>query len=346
VRRGTKDDGDMVSIRVLGVSLASALAWSGCGGAEGAGLQEPVDTGSGASGVGGGLDGSGGANSGRSGNDGGGSGGTSDGGGGPSDGGSTGGDAGSDSGEVDGGASSGCGQAPAFQGGTYELDVGGLTRTFIVDIPSDYSQDERYPIVFGFHGRDFSGAEFRDASYGDLLSAAGDAAILVHPDATEAGAWELDSQVDVEFFDAMLDVLSRGLCVDETRVFATGHSSGGYFTNVLGCQRGDVLRGIAPVAGGGPIIDGEQPTCTGPVSAWIAHGEDDPTVPFLNGEGSLEYWLGSDGCDAESAESVEPDPCVAYSCSAGFSVHWCAHAGGHDWPGFAAAGIWSFFESL
>lgn len=338
----------MVSLRVLGASLALALVWSGCGDAEGTGLEEPVDADSGASGAGGRPGaGSDGTNGGRSGNDGGESGGASDGGG-ASNGGSTAGDAGSgpDSGGPGTGPSAGCGQAPAFQSGTFELDVDGLTRTFIVDVPSDYSEDEPYPIVFGFHGRDFSAAEFRSEGYGDLLSAAGDAAILVHPDATEAGAWELTSQVDIRFFDAMLDRLSQGLCVDEARVFATGHSSGGYFSNVLGCQRADVLRGIAPVAGGGPVIDGEEPTCQGPVSAWIAHGEEDPTVPFSEGEGSLEWWLGSDDCDVASAESVDPDRCEAYSCSDGVSVHWCPHAGGHDWPGFAAAGIWSFFESL
>ena len=337
----------MVSIRVLGVSLVLAAVWGGCGDAEGTGLQDPIDGDQGSSAAGGRGGSAGGTNGGSSGDDGGGSGGASEEGG-ASSGGSSGGDAGSgsDAGGIDAGPSAGCGQAPEFQSGTYELEVGGLTRTFIIDVPSDYSEDEPYPIVFGFHGRDFSAAEFRSDSYGDLPSAVGDAAILVHPDATDAGAWELESQVDIEFFDAMLDVLTRGLCVDQTRVFATGHSSGGYFTNVLGCQRGDVLRAIAPVAGGGPVIDGDEPTCQGPVSAWIAHGEADETVPFLNGEGTLEYWLGRDDCDAGSAESVAPDPCIAYSCSGGSAVQWCAHAGGHDWPDFGAAGIWSFFDSL
>lgn len=344
--RGTKADGDMVSIRVLGVSLALGVVCSGCGDAQGTGLEEPIDpdvSGAGRGGSAGG--GRGGANAGGSGGDGEASGGADA--GGASSGGSSGGDAGSgsDSGGTDG-SSAGCGRAPALQAGAHELEVGGLIRSFIVDVPSDYSPDRPRPLVFGFHGRDFSAAEFREDSYGGLPSAAGDAAILVHPDATDVGAWELESQVDIEFFDAMLEVLSAGLCVDETRVFATGHSSGGYFTNVLGCQRGDVLRAIAPVAAGGPIIDGLEPTCRGPLPAWIAHGEDDETVPFSNGQGSLDYWLSRDGCDAESAASVEPEPCVAYDCSDGLAVHWCPHAGGHDWPDFAAAGVWGFFESL
>jgi poly(3-hydroxybutyrate) depolymerase len=152
----------------------------------------------------------------------------------------------------------------------------------------------------------------------------------------------------VEFFDAMLEALTGSACVDESRIFATGHSSGGYFTNVLGCQRGDVLRAIAPVAGGGPFGDGgDAPNCERPVSAWIAHSEEDETVLFANGEGTLDYWLGSGDCDRESFESVSPDPCVAYGgCSAGLAVRWCSYEGGHDWPSFAAEGIWEFFSSF
>src|SRR5690606_12526669 len=99
----------------------------------------------------------------------------------------------------------------------------------------------------------------------------------------EEMAWDTESQQDVVFFDAMLEALTEGLCVDESRVFAAGHSAGGYFTNVLGCQRSDVLRAIAPVAGGGPFgHTGGAPSCVGPVSAWIAHAEDDETVLFSN----------------------------------------------------------------
>ncbi len=245
--------------------------------------------------------------------------------------------------------SAGCDQAPEFQSGTQEIEVDGQSRTFILDLPDDYDRTDPYPLVFGFHGRGFSAEEFRSPSYGDLLSAAGREAIVVHPDADgDARAWDTESQQDVVFFDAMFEALTEGLCVDESRVFAAGHSSGGYFTNVLGCQRGDLLRAIAPVAGGGPFGEGgDPPSCERPVSAWIAHAEDDETVLFSNGEGTLDHWLGSDDCDANSFEPVSPDPCVAYDgCTSGLAVRWCVYDGGHDWPSFAAEGIWSFFETF
>ena len=133
--------------------------------------------------------------------------------------------------------------------------------------------------------------------------------------------------------------------MDEARVFATGHSSGGFFTNALGCQRGDVLRAIAPVSGGGPFTFGGD-GCTGEVAVWLAHAENDETVPFDSGVDSRDRWLAANGC-SETTEPVEPSPCVEYTgCSAGLPVRWCVYQDGHDWPAFGPEGIWGFFSSF
>src|SRR4051812_2917958 len=160
--------------------------------------------------------------------------------------------------------SPGCGLS-ALTNGAQTLSVGGVDRTFLLDLPRGYDPDLAYPLVFGFHGATTSAARFRSAGYGNLLSALGDAAIVVHPDALGTPtAW--NNQTDVPFFDAMLELLEQSLCVDEARVFATGHSSGGFFTNTLGCQRGNVLRAIAPVSGGGPFGGAR---CAGEVAVWL-----------------------------------------------------------------------------
>ncbi|HTV24637.1 MAG TPA: hypothetical protein VMG12_38360 [Polyangiaceae bacterium] len=325
--------------RVVGVLGALSLVASACGdGSSG-------DAGSSSGGGRGGSSAAGSGDSGDAGDNGepGGAG-TS---GGPSGGGS-GGSSGSGRGdEIE--PSAGCDSAPALSSGEQTIEVDGETRSFILDLPSDYDEGTPYPLLFGFHGRGFSAAEFRSADYGNLLSVAGDDAIVVHPDALgdPEQAWDTESQDDVRFFDALLEELSDGLCVDEARVFAAGHSSGGYFTNLLGCERGDRLRAIAPVAGGGPFGDGGAPDCAGPVSAWIAHAEDDETVLFQNGENSRDYWLESDDCDEDRFDDVSPSPCVAYEgCGAGLAVNWCVYDGGHDWPSFGARGIWSFFQQF
>src|SRR5687768_10530436 len=98
-------------------------------------------------------------------------------------------------------ASAGCDRAPALSSGEQSIEVDGVTRTFIVDVPSDYDESTPYPLLFGFHGRGFSAAEFRSASYGNLLSVAGEEAVVVHPDALgePESFWDVESLDDVRF---------------------------------------------------------------------------------------------------------------------------------------------------
>jgi len=242
--------------------------------------------------------------------------------------------------------SPGCSQSATPVTGPRTLDVEGQARTFVLDVPADYDGTRALPIVFGFHGATTSGEFFRSRFYGNLLSAMGDEAIVVHPDALgDPTQW---GNGDVPFFDALLAALEAELCIDEERVFATGHSSGGFFTNTLGCQRGDVLRAIAPVSGGGPFTfgGGGGNACTGEVAAWIAHGENDETVPFESGVDSRDRWLDANGC-GEMTSAVVPEPCQEYAgCGEGLPVRFCVYQDGHDWPDFAPEGIWEFFSGL
>jgi poly(3-hydroxybutyrate) depolymerase len=189
------------------------------------------------------------------------------------------------------------------------------------------------------------GEMFRGQFYGNLLSAMADEAIVVHPNAAgDPTAW--DTSTDVDFFDAMLGQLTGMVCIDEGRIFATGHSSGGFFSNSLGCERGDVLRGIAPVSGGGPMTFGGG-SCAGQVAAWIAHAPNDDTVDFSSGQGSRDHWAEANGCDINATEPATPAECVSYGgCDTGYPVMWCEYDDGHNWPSFAPQGMWDFFKSL
>jgi poly(3-hydroxybutyrate) depolymerase len=240
-------------------------------------------------------------------------------------------------------ATSGCGHDPP-ESGERSLTLDAEERTYILDLPPSYEPATPYPIVFGFHGASTSGSTFRSSFYGNLLSAMGDDAIVVHPDALgDPTSWETER--DVPFFDALVETLSSELCIDADRIFATGHSSGGFFSNALGCERGDVLRAIAPVSGGGPFVFGGA-SCTGEVAAWLAHGENDETVEFSSGEDSRDHWLEANGC-SETSAAVTPPECVEYeACNDGLPVRWCVYQEGHDWPEFAPQAMWDFFQGL
>ena len=155
--------------------------------------------------------------------------------------------------------------------------------------------------------------------------------------------WDLSATgIDVALFDALLADLSEKYCINRGRIFSTGHSFGGFFTNRLGCSRGNVLRAVAPVAGARPF---GASSCNAPaLAAWIAHGSNDMTVPFTQGQTSRDLWLTANGCGT-ATQPATPSPCVAYDgCMR--PVHWCVHTQGHNWPDFAAAGIWAFFQTF
>lgn len=231
------------------------------------------------------------------------------------------------------------------------IDVDGTQRTFILSVPEGYDPNVPYALVFAWHGRGGNGQLAR--LYFGIEEASADQAIFVYPDALPlasmggATGWELlDGSSDMQLFDTLLAEMSNNLCVDPDRVFSTGHSFGGYMSNALGCFRADVLRAIAPVAGGPPL----QACQSERVAAWMTHGTMDNVVPFAQGEAARDSVLPRNACGAETAP-VDPDPCVAYDgCDPDYPVTWCAHdipdMDGHLWPPFAADAIWAFFAAL
>jgi hypothetical protein len=248
--------------------------------------------------------------------------------------------------------SSGCGSAAPSTGET-TITVGSESRAYRLNLPGGYDSSTPYPLILGFHGATSSAQAFESSYYGGLGPVAGDHAILVYPQAlvrtiqsNTQVQWQISEPEDLAFFDALVARLSDELCVDQGRVFATGHSSGAYFTNRLGCERGDVLRAIAPLAGGGPITYFTGP-CVGQVAVWLEHGDSDTVVSIPAGEGSRDLWRDENSCGTE-VRWAYPCDCVSYQgCDPGYPVHWCVSSGGHEpRPGFTADGSWEFFRSL
>jgi hypothetical protein len=57
--------------------------------------------------------------------------------------------------------------------------------------------------------------------------------------------------------------------------------------------------------------------CSRDVAVWLAHAENDETVPFESGADSRDRWRSTNGC-SDATEPVDPSPCVEYGgCSAG-----------------------------
>lgn len=235
--------------------------------------------------------------------------------------------------------SAGCGKEPA-PGGTVDLEVDGMARLYIVDVPASYDINKPYRLIMAFHGAGLAAQSFR--SFFKLTPATQDEAIVAYLEALgNPTGW--DYKRDIPYFDAVATQLKAQYCVDESRIFATGHSSGGYFTNALGCQRGNVLRGIGPFSGGAAFTA----NCQDHVAAWISHGNMDNIVPTMEGRSARDLWAKQSACDPSQPMPVEPEPCVTYAgCDPDNPVHYCEYDGDHNLPSFGVQAVWSFFKAL
>jgi poly(3-hydroxybutyrate) depolymerase len=241
--------------------------------------------------------------------------------------------------------SSGCGSDSGFITGERKVTSDNKERVYYLELPKDYNSNTAYPLVFAFHGLGGDYTSFTGESSYDLQDVVGDEAILVFPnawpDANDVPKWGED---DINFFDDLYAELEENLCFDTSKVFAVGHSNGAGFTHELGCQKGDILRGIAPVAG---ALTSEDSACIGQVAVIQIHGASDSVVPRGMIIPTRDYWIAINSCQKGETSAGVDTSCDAYGeCDTNFPVQYCEHSGGHEWPAFASEGIWDFFKNL
>lgn len=205
-------------------------------------------------------------------------------------------------------------------------------------VPKTYDSSRAYPVVFRFHG---TGGNGTSGGLG-IEFVSREEAIVVGPDGLDARWSNQNQENDLAFFDAMLETLEGEYCIDEGRVFAYGFSAGGGFTNLLGCERAEVIRATAAIAS----YD-RGTTCGGPVAAWFHHDPSDNSVSIDRGIAARERVLERNHCSSESV--AEGERCVRYQgCDAATPVVWCETSGqGHNIAAdFAPNAVWTFFKSL
>jgi polyhydroxybutyrate depolymerase len=244
-------------------------------------------------------------------------------------------------------ASSPCGTAPAP--GEFTIPLNGANAAFTITIPPNYDPATPTPLVFAFHGRNQTHIQLRTQDAANIQTEIGSRAVMAYLKSQGGPGWNFAQEVEpnVAFFNAVYDRVLADYCVDLSRVFAVGHSSGGYFANILACRYGDRLRGIGSVAGNTQEFD-----CVGRVAAMVVHGVRDSVVSFAGGQESRDTYRATNGCGAESAP-LAVSPCIEYQgCAEGLPVAWCEHDEptyqntNHGWPSFASRALGQFLFAL
>jgi poly(3-hydroxybutyrate) depolymerase len=225
--------------------------------------------------------------------------------------------------------------------GTQTIMSTGRSRQFIIRMPTGYDGKKPLPVMFAFHGAGGGATSFEGGAFGRISQMAADKAVRIFPQAL-GNTWSRDEPDDVMFMDNLMAWLNMRVCYDTSRVYATGHSSGAYFSHRLACDRGNVIRAVATSSGGQRrerALD-----CKTPISgAWLSTGLGDNPGHVMGTRQARDVWLKLGGCQASGATPTTPSPCVSYpGCRPGFVVHYCEHSGGHALPGYGVNGIYNF----
>jgi polyhydroxybutyrate depolymerase len=239
-------------------------------------------------------------------------------------------------------------EAGAAPTGRHVLHVAGERRTYELYRPPGVG--DRPPLVVALHGLGGSGAGLRGYSgWDDVASRVG--AVVAYPDSfTDGWRSQPDADQDVRFLTALVRRLVAREGVDRERVYVTGHSSGGFMSFRMACDRSGLVAGIGPVAGA------QAPDCArepGPVRVVAVHGTADETVPYAGADWlpsaheSVRAWVRHNRCaphprrDRERALRTE----TWRRCAGRAGVRLISVRGGdHGYPAVASRWIWRFLD--
>jgi polyhydroxybutyrate depolymerase len=266
-----------------------------------------------------------------------------------------------------------------------KVQIGGQARTCLVHLPPAWDGKRMLPAVVALPGSGDDGSLMAKVS-GFSALADKEGFIVAYarkvngmsgwkslygkpvPGGRAAQAGEVD---DVGFIRAVIDQLRDAYHADPQRIYAFGHSSGGYMAYRVAIDLSDrvaaagIVNGLmgCTVLDGKPTID-EIPSPSSPISLIHVRGAQDSIVKAEGGQNDrvmvksaddcLQHFIKADKCDPKGRETIDAQYNVVRTLytggAAGTEVEMVVwKKGGHNWPGekegySTAAELWDFFR--
>ncbi|MCB1664306.1 MAG: alpha/beta hydrolase fold domain-containing protein [Pseudomonadales bacterium] len=188
-------------------------------------------------------------------------------------------------------------------------------------VPDSYSAEQESPLIVLLHGYASSGSRQEDyMKFSALVDRYG--FLYATPDGTEETEgnhrrfWNASSAC-CNFYRAALDdsayvmniirQVQAAYRIDPRRIYLIGHSNGGFMSYRMAYEHGDVIAGIASLAGA--EASEARPAPAHPVHVLQIHGTADETIAYAGGDiqgnaypGALETigrWATNNGCAAQ-----------------------------------------------
>ncbi|KAI7222693.1 putative ferulic acid esterase [Hortaea werneckii] len=186
----------------------------------------------------------------------------------------------------------------------------GFTREYAIHIPKYYDTNRASPLIMAFPGNGDTAANIEPQTrmsnselnpYGIAVYVTGvNRGFVSNPGWGVPGSANANVD-DIGFIKKLVDYLTSNYCVDTGRIFATGHSNGGGFCNVMACDPvlSVTFAAFAPASGAfytgatsgnpetvEPVNTPTQPQCSpgrNNVPMLEFHGTNDGTINYSGG---------------------------------------------------------------
>jgi len=204
-----------------------------------------------------------------------------------------------------------------------EMTISLGDRPALLQGPPGWCANWPIDVIFLLHGYGATG-EAQDFLFRLSDRIESDNFLLILPDGTvdDSGRrfWNgppgccdfFDSGVDdVGYLSSLIEEVEKLATIADGKVYFTGHSNGGFMSYRMACERPDVVRSIASLAGSG-YPNADDCSSTEPVSVLQIHGLLDSTIPYQGAPGYpgavevVERWAQRAGCDINTAENGTP----------------------------------------
>jgi polyhydroxybutyrate depolymerase len=192
-----------------------------------------------------------------------------------------------------------------------------MERCWLIHIPTGYDEEVEHPLIVNLHGFTGNKNMFYNYSHFDVIAEENNV-VVVYPQGYE-DSWNAgwccgeakDEEIDdVGFILELVEYITGNFSIDDSRIYASGHSNGCAMTHKLANEASDIFAAAGCMAL--YLLDAPAPSYT-PISLIEVHGLLDQIIPYgasypssvyfdqsLDGEeGAIQNiidWGGMNGC--------------------------------------------------
>ena len=209
---------------------------------------------------------------------------------------------------------------------------------YMVKTPVNYNSSIAHPLLMVYAPGGKSRYESEEYMYlTQEATAAG--FIVAYADHRQMSTKTIEELAEIPGF------IEKKWCIDNKRIFLTGHSDGGTTAMGIAFITGTkhIPAAIAPSAVGIRGEDLKEYHCPNPLPVMVMHSSRDTLFPGY-GKEAIQWWAACNGCDTASPVK-DADGCITYpGCKNNVATRYCEGIGTHpEWPGKNNA-IMDFFR--